>query len=226
MERVLPNLFSESEVKYILDYAKLHFSTIENTDFNVKLHDSKFDLFWDVIYPKIEDALPSKTFTIKGGFVNETSSPYKIHSDGARNPDEDMLCTILLPLSMTFEDFGRYDQAENRLFLFDQTSDFATTFRLFVSDQSNAPYYRFANTIDDYRVMINGMSELPFNDHQVLSLCDHLSPDEFFGLSLKHNIPWDIGSCIIFHPHNLHVSSNFTKLGVKSKTNLVYSLKK
>jgi hypothetical protein len=226
MERVLPNLFSESEVDFILEFAKLNFSQIEDTEFNSKLHDSKFDLFWEVIYPKIKDDLPSKSFTVKGGFFNETSSPYKIHSDGARTPDEKMLYTVLLPLSMKFEDEQRYDQDKNRLFLFEQTSDFATTFRLNVGNAVKAPYYRLATTLSEYRDMVNGMSDEPFNDQRILSLCDHLSPDEFFGLSLKRDIEWNVGNCIIFHPHNLHVSSNFTKLGVKSKTNLVYSLKK
>jgi len=226
MERVLPNLFLESEVKYILEFVKHNFSQIENTEFNTKLNDSKFDLFWDVIYDKIKDDLPSKTFTIKGGFFNETNSPYKIHSDGARTSDEDMLCTVLLPLEMMFEDVRRYDHNKNRLFIFDQTSDFATIFRLNCEHATKAPYYRLATSLDDYRSMINGLNDKSFNDQQVLSLCNHLSPNEFFGLSVKMEIPWDIGSCIIFHPHNLHVSSNFPKLGVKSKTNLVYSLKK
>jgi hypothetical protein len=226
MERVLPNLFSESEIKFILQFIKREFVKIEDTEFNTKFYDSKFDLFWEVIYDKIKDALPSKTFTIKGGFVNQTNSPYKIHSDGARTPDEDILCTVLLPLELIFKDQDQYDHQNNRLFIFDQTSEFATTFRLNVNDAVKAPYYRLATSLDDYQAMIKGLNDLSFNDQRVLSLCDHLSPDEFFGLSVKMEIPWDIGSCVIFHPHNLHVSSNFTKLGVSNKTNLVYSLKK
>ena len=226
MERVLPSLFSDEEVDYILRFARSNFTQIESTEFNTKLCDLKFDLFWEVIYDKIKDALPSKTFTIKGGFFNETSSPYKIHSDGARTPDEDMLCTVLLPLELKVESQELYDHSKNRLFLFEQTSDFATVFRLGIEDPLSIPYYRLANTHGDYQRMIHGFTDEPFNDQRIISLCDHLSLTEFFGLTTKIEIPWDIGSCIIFHPHNLHVSSNFPKLGVKSKTNLVYSLKK
>lgn len=226
MEQVLPNCFSDDEVRYILKFARDNFSQIEKTEFNTKLHDSKFDLFWNVIYDKIKEALPSKDFKIKGGFFNETNSPYKIHSDGARTPEEDLLCTVLLPLEIKFEDDQQYDHSKNRLFIFNQTSDFATTFRLGVNDAVKLPFYRLATTLGDYRLMIHGMSDVPFNDDRIISLCDHLSSEEFFGLSVKTEVSWDIGSCIIFHPHNLHVSSNFTKLGVNSKTNLVYSLKR
>lgn len=226
MEVVLQDWFSDSEIEHILNYSKSNFELIENTECNSKMRDLKFDLFWEIIFDKIKDSLPSKTFTIKGGFFNETNSPYKIHSDGARTPDEEMLCTVLLPLELKFEDYCRYNHENNRLFIFDQTSDFATTFRLGVNNAVKAPYYRLATTIGDYRAMINNLTDEPFIDTRILSSCDHLSPDEFFGLSTKCEVRWDIGSCIIFHPHNLHVSSNFNKLGVKSKTNLVYSLKK
>lgn len=223
MEHIIDDCFSTEEISHILTYGKSFFQTIETTEFNTKYRDLEFSLFWETIYPKISDHLP-KEFTIKGGFLNETTNPYLIHSDGARTPNENLLCTVLLPLQLTFHNESKYNPAENKLFIFDQTSDFATTFRLNDLTAKPFPYYRLATTVDDYSRMINGSTGKEFSDGRILSLCDHLTREQFFGLSLKIETEWKIGKCIIFHPHNLHTSTNFKKFGIQSKTNLVYSL--
>lgn len=223
MERIIEDCFSQSEISRILQYGVDNFQVIETTEFNTKYRDSEFSLFWEMIYPKIKDCLPSE-FVIKGGFLNETSNPYLIHSDGARTPEENLLCTVLLPLKLKFSDESKYDLSQNKLFIFNQTSDFATTFRLNDHEAKPFPYYRLATTIGDYRKMVNGSTEEEFNDERILQSCDHLAKEQFFGLSLKLETEWKIGKCIIFHPHNLHTSTNFKKLGIHSKTNLVYSL--
>ena len=224
-EQVLANLFSPQEIEYILNFSRENFARLDDAPFNQKSKDDKFDLFWEVIYPKIKDHIPSSDyFKIKGGFLNETTSPYKIHSDGARSLDEKVMCTVLLPLAMSFEDESKYDRMKNRLFIFEQTSDLATVYRLNCKEPQLTPYYRYAVSLSDYCDMMSGSTGVAFGDDRILNLCDHLAQDEFFGLSVKLETTWDIGKCIIFHPHNLHVSSDFTKLGIRSKTNLVYSL--
>lgn len=225
MEQVLANCFSESEIQHMLKYAREHFVKLDDAPFNQKSRDDKFDLFWEVIYPKIRDFIPaSDYFKIKGGFLNETTAPYKIHTDGARTLDERVMCTVLLPLALSFDDETKYDRMKNRLFIFEQSADLATVFRLNCSEAQLTPYYRYAVTLNDYRDMMSGSTGEAFNNAKILDLCNHLSPEEFFGLSVKLDTTWDIGKCIIFHPHNLHVSTNFTNLGIRSKTNLVYSL--
>lgn len=223
MERIIDECFTQDEVSFILSYGIENFHVIESTDFNTKYRDLDFSLFWKTIYPKIKDILPTE-FVIKGGFLNETSNPYLIHSDGARTPEEKLLCTVLLPLKLTFFDESKYDGTKNKLFIFNQTSDFATTFRMNDKDAKPFPYYRLATSPEDYRKFVNGSTGTEFADSEVLASCDHLTKDEFFGMSLKLETEWKIGKCIIFHPHNIHTSTNFKKLGIQSKTNLVYSL--
>lgn len=79
-------------------------------------------------------------------------------------------------------------------------------------------------THDDYRKMANGFTNTYFHQPFVKEICPHLSYTELFGLSFKGMANWGLRHAIVFHPHILHASSDFTKYGVASKTNLVYSL--
>ena len=218
----LPSVFSSEEIGHILGYGLLHFRTLEKSQANHKLMDDRFHLFRERIEPAISGALP-KSFAIKGGFINRTSSPYPLHTDGARSANERVLCTVLIPLEINAECAGRILLSAGRLYVFDQRCSFATLLRMGKNPVS-AFSYRDATTREDYQQMLIGCTNSEFDDREILKDCSHLQPEEFFGLSTQSVIPWTIGDCIIFDPHYVHTSTNFRVNGIHDKTNLVYSL--
>ena len=226
MEQVVSNCFSYYEILTIHQRGKSSFKKIEDTKTTQKYQDQNFSVFWEMIYNKVKDHLPSKKFKIKGGYLNNTTKPYLIHSDGARNSSEDFLCNLLIPLEVKFYDSKLYDDDQHKFYVFDQTTDFATTFRLGKEEARKQEYYRLATSVDDYKSMIKEFTYSEFDDKFVIDNCNHISKQEFFGLSIKKILDWKIRDCIIFHPHSLHASSNFIRLGISDKTNITYSLYK
>jgi len=225
-ETVISDCFSYQDILTISSRACSTFEIIEQTTANIKLRDRDFSLFWDLIYDKVKDHLPSENFTVKGGYMNSTEKPYVIHTDGARNSSEQMLCNLLIPIEIKFFDRSKYKEEEHRFYIMEQQTDLATTFRMGRTQSTKQPYSRLAVTKDDYQNLMAGCTNQEFDDKSVLSNCDHLSSDEFYGMTLRNSLQWRIKDCIIFHPHSLHVSSNFIKLGIRSSTNLTYSFYK
>ena len=218
----LPSVFSSDEIGHILRYGLFHFKHLENTSANLKLMDDRFSLFTEIIEPAITESLP-REFKIKGGFLNKSSVPYILHTDGARFVDEKVICTVLLPLEIESECAGSIQLSAGRLYVFDQRCSLATLLRM-GRNPISAFSYRDASSKQHYEEMLIGSTGQEFSDEEVLSDCSHLRQEEFFGLSLKAKLPWTIGDCILFDPHHVHASTNFKDLGIRSKTNLVYSL--
>ena len=222
--KVLKNCFSQQAIGRILQSGLLSFKPLENTQTNQKFFDDRFHLFYEEIYPVITGELPSDDFVIKGGFLNTTSTPYALHTDGARNPSEKIMCTVLLPLHIEPNCAGRIvAPTAGWLFVFEQSAEFATFFRR--GKDVSAFSYRAATTKELYDKWLIGNTKREFEDEEILRQCSHLDREEFYGMSLLAQTDWTIGDCIIFHPHQVHASTNFLDLGIKSKTNLVYSLK-
>lgn len=212
--------FTKDEIREINEHCIREFDIIEQTDSTTKRIDTQHDLFWTKIYPEVSEFL-TEEFEVKNGFWHNTSQPYPIHSDGRRN-NESMYRTVLIPLDIDFYDASIYEPHKNQLILFEQTSDYATVFKA-GSEPKNSSY-RFAKDYDDYRAMANGFTNTYFHHPFVKEICPHLTTSELFGLSYSGMVNWSVGSVIVFHPHIIHTSSDFTRLGVTSKTNLVYSL--
>jgi hypothetical protein len=213
---------SRKDIADLNDRCQNELEVIEQSEHHTKRIDTKHDIFWEIIYPQVKDLL-TEDFIIKNGFWNKTSKPYPIHSDGNRG-NERIYRTVLVPLALEFNDPDKYDQHKNQLVLFEQTSDFATVFAAGRQSKTKSSSYRYAETHDDYRKMANGFTNTYFHQPFVKEICPHLSYTELFGLSFKGMANWGLRHAIVFHPHILHASSDFTKYGVASKTNLVYSL--
>lgn len=218
----LPSVFSSEEIGHILGYGLFHFKTLERSQQNHKLMDDRFHLFRERIEPVISGSLP-KSFAIKGGFLNRTSAPYPLHTDGARSENEKVLCTVLIPLEIEPECAGSILLSAGWLYVFGQRCSFATLLRM-GKNPISAFSYRDATTRENYEQMLSDCTKSEFDNTGILEDCSHLRPEEFYGLSLQSRLPWTIGDCIIFDPHYVHTSSNFRVNGIKSKTNLVYSL--
>ena len=152
------------------------------------------------------------------GYVAKAYEPFRLHSDGIRHALDDYFLSVLAPISLDGENSER-----NKFYMFEQKTRHATVFKRDKNTQVN-PHYRFATTKEEYDAVLID-PKYGEDNSKVLENCSHLNAEDLDGLSLLEEFPWKPGDLFIFDARYVHVSSNFLDLGIKSKTNLVYSFR-
>ena len=95
----------------------------------------------------------------------------------------------------------------------------------FFKDSTNIPTY-YNKQLYEYSQVDGILEHNTIDEECYQKYFTHLKHKWLEGLSLHSVLPWTPGSCIIFDSVRLHCSSDFRKMGIKSKLGISIFTKK
>jgi len=159
-------------------------------------------------------------FEITAGFFFFTDYPHIIHNDDLFELPDNVYKAITIPLRV---DTDTIIKGVSQLCFFDQLY-FHGPSKFFKDDLDIPTYYN--KQIYEYSKVDGLLDHNEIDEDCYLKYFTHLKRNWLEGLSLHSSLPWTPGSCIIFDSVRLHCSSDFRKLGIKSKLGISIFTKK
>lgn len=220
---MVDNFVTPAEIKYLINLydsddpyqAKVYKNTGPVT---LDIHKYLNDPVVDSIIKRIE--LLIGKFEITAGFFFFTDYPHIIHNDDLFELPDNVYKGITIPLRL---DTDTTIEGVSRLCFFDQCYFYGPS--KFFKDDSDMPTF-YNKQLYDYS-QVDGL----LDHNEIDEVCyqkyfTHLKRKWVEGLSLYSVLPWTPGSCMIFDSVRLHCSSDFRKLGIKSKLGISIFTKK
>lgn len=211
---IVDNFVTPEDIKHLINLYDLvdpHQPKVYKNTGPVSLDIHKYlnDPVIDGIMKRIELAIGK--FEITAGFFFFTDYPHIIHNDDLFQLPETVYKAITIPLRL---DTDTAITGTSQLCFFDQFH-FHGPSKFFKGDSDIPTYYN--KQIYEYDKVDGLLDHNVIDEECYQKYFTHLKRKWLEGLSLQCVLPWTPGSCIIFDSLRLHCSSDFRKLGVKSK---------
>lgn len=235
------NVFSKEELDYIRQALAQNEKYTEDSDSGVRSNRViKYLKGNEEIFDFVRSRVPSlqdPNVGIRYALFSMVHYGFLVHGDvGKANevPGGLPYQNILIPLNI--DNYENIETEKNKLFVFDQKSK-ANIAAVIDSGESilkmikkngrteeeihSALAYIPLVTKEMYHRFVYGLTGVDCADEELLALCSHRGKNDFYGMSVKDTVTWELGSVIEFDSRRVHCSSDFNKLGAKSKELLV-----
>ena len=168
---------------------------------------------FSVLKDYVSEEFGHENWTSNSGTFFETLYPYRIHTD--TSVKESNYQTVVIPLDWAHEEDSALD--ENVLYIFNQTWHKEGTMFLKGSPPSKEGP-RYNTETREYSEVIDLVPD--YIDTSVAADCDHLTKENFEGMSVSAKMKWEPGQPFTFPRNALHCSNNWHRLGIKQKLGL------
>jgi hypothetical protein len=162
--------------------------------------------FFDTILP----ATPA--WKITGGNFFTTSTPYRIHADTGRDQSDLPYRILVIPLEIIGD--GR-----STLHVLSQRWYGPAAFFLHGGDKQGYNRSEWNACVFDYKDVID-RSGSRLDSNFLKEEFPHINLRNFDDLSIMASMDWQIGDVMIFDRSHLHVTNDFRKTGIVSKSGL------
>jgi hypothetical protein len=204
---VLTDILSPGEIGHLIDIfenpkaVKLEKSTGPKT---LDLADYYSDPVVSTLIERLQDRIGP--FEITTAFFFWTNFPHVIHNDDTFELPPNVYKGITVPLRIE-------GSATPKLCFFDQFFFHGPS--KFFKGSINVPTY-YNRQLYDY-ALVDGLTDMPFDESTRCTYLSHLNPRWLEGLSLWGTLDWRLGTALVFDSTRLHCASDFRQQGIKSK---------